>query len=69
MSRSPQYTSARNWVSSLCRIGPRSGSGSLPFFSIPLEMAETPWADGGMIICSTWVGRAVTPSIRGTECP
>jgi len=29
----------------------------------------TSCADGGMIMFSTGVGRAVTPSIRGTECP
>ena len=35
MSRSPQYTSARNCCSSRCRIGPRSGSGSLPVLEHP----------------------------------
>src|SRR6266545_5007713 len=68
-SRSPQYTSARNCSSARCRIGPRHGTGSLPFVNIPTEMTFTPCADGGMIISSTWVGRPVTPSMRGTEWP
>jgi len=36
---------------------------------MPIEITRTPLACGGRIICSTWVGRPVTPSIRGTLCP
>ena len=37
--------------------------------NMPMEMTFMPCAVGGMIICSTWVGGPVTPSMRGTECP
>ena len=68
-SRSPQYTSARNCCSARCSIGPRQTTGVLPLVNMPMEMTFTPCADGGMIMFSTGVGRPVTPSIRGTECP
>ena len=68
-SRSPQYTSARNCCSARCSIGPRQTTASLPAVNIPIEMTFTPCACGGMIMSSTRVGRAVTPSMRGTEWP
>ena len=68
-SRSPQYTSARNCCTARCSIGPRQTTGALPVVNMPMEITFTPCAVGGMIICSTWVGGSVTPSIRGTECP
>ncbi len=68
-SRSPQKTSARNCWRARCSIGPRQTTAVLPGVNIPIEMTFTPCACGGIIICSTWVGRAVTPSIRGTLCP
>ena len=68
-SRSPQYTSARNCWRARCSIGPRHTTAALPWVNIPIEMTFTPYSDGGMIILSTWVGRPVTPSIRGTEWP
>ena len=37
--------------------------------NMPIEMTFTSWATGGRIISSTWVGRPVTPSIRGIEWP
>ena len=58
-SRSPQYTSARNCCSARCSIGPRHTTGALPGVNMPIEMTFTPCADGGMIMFSTWVGRAV----------
>ena len=36
---------------------------------MPIEMTFTSCAIGGRIMSSTWVGRWVTPSIRGTENP
>jgi hypothetical protein len=36
---------------------------------MPIEMTFTSCATGAMIMSSTWVGRSVTPSIRGTEWP
>jgi hypothetical protein len=36
---------------------------------MPIEMTFTPFADGGMIMFSTWVGRPCAPSMRGTLCP
>ena len=69
-SRSPQQTSARNCCSARCSIGPRHTTAVLPGVNMPIEMTRTPFAAiGGMIIWSTWVGRPVTPSIRGTLCP
>ena len=50
-------------------MGPRHTTGVLPWVNMPIEMTLMSWATGGMIIFSTWVGRPVTPSIRGTECP
>jgi hypothetical protein len=41
----------------------------LPAVNIPIEMTFNPCACGGMIMSSTRVGRAVTPSMRGTEWP
>jgi hypothetical protein len=40
-----------------------------PRVNIPMEMTFTSCISGGKIICSTWVGRPVTPSMRGTEKP
>ncbi len=68
-SRSPQYTSARNCCSARCSIGPRQTTASLPAVNIPIEMTFSPCICGGMIMSSTRVGRAVTPSMRGTEWP
>ena len=50
-------------------MGPRHTTGALPVVNMPIEMTFTPCPDGGIIICSTWVGRPVTPSMRGTEKP
>jgi hypothetical protein len=36
---------------------------------MPIEMTFTPFADGGMIMFSTWVGLPSLPSMRGTEWP
>jgi hypothetical protein len=41
----------------------------LPGVNMPMEMTFTPYACGGMIMLSTWVGLSSTPSIRGTEWP
>ena len=68
-SRSPQNTSARNCCNARCSIGPRQTTGVLSLVNIPIEMTFTPYAIGGMIIFSTWVGRSVVPSMPGTECP
>ena len=68
-SRSPQNTSARNCCSARCSIGPRQTTAVLPGVNMPIEMTFTSCATGGMIICSTWVGLPVTPSMRGTEKP
>ena len=68
-SRSPQYTSARNCCTARWSIGPRQTTGVLPSVNMPIEMTLMPCAVGGIIICSTWVGRPVTPSMRGTEWP
>ena len=68
-SRSPQYTSARNCCTARCSMGPRHTTGALPVVNMPIEMTFTPCPDGGIIICSTWVGCPVTPSMRGTEKP
>ena len=40
-----------------------------PAVNMPMEMTFSPCACGGMIMSSTRVGRAVIPSIRGTEWP
>ena len=68
-SRSPQNTSPRNCCSARCSIGPRHTTGWLPGTNMPIEMTFTSCASGGRIMSSTWVGRSVTPSIRGTENP
>ena len=34
---------------------------------MPIEMTFTPFADGGMIMFSTWVGVPSAPSMRGTR--
>ena len=68
-SRSPQYTSPRNCCTARCSIGPRHTTGALPLVNMPMEITFTSCETGGMIICSTWVGVPVTPSIRGTEWP
>jgi hypothetical protein len=41
----------------------------LPAVNIPIEITFTPCACGGMIMSSTWVGRASVPNMRGTEWP
>src|SRR5271163_4884287 len=69
MSRSPQYTSARNCCNARCSIGPRHTTGVLPSVNWAIEMTFTSWAKGGRIIDSTWVGRSVVPIIRGMEWP
>ncbi len=68
-SRSPQNTSARNCCSARCSIGPRQTTGWLPGTNMPIEMTFTSWLSGGRIMSSTWVGRPVTPSMRGIEKP
>ena len=65
-SRSPKYTSVRNWLSVRCSIGPRQATatddarppGSVGSTNMPIEITFTPCATGGRIISSTRVGRA-----------
>ena len=46
--------------------GRATTTGALPGLNMPIEMTDTPWAGGGMIMSSTWVGRCrSTPSMRG----
>ena len=68
-SRSPQKTSARNCSSALCRIGPRQTTAELSGRNMPIEMILTPWATGGMIMLSSWLGGYSTPIMRGMENP
>ena len=70
-SRSPHQTSARNCCSARCSIGPRKATGwdTPPGLNGSIEMTVTPCADGGMIMPSTIVGGAVTPSMPGIEWP
>ena len=68
-SRSPQKTSERNCWTARCSMGPRQTTGCLSSTNMPIEMTFTPWATGGTIMPSSWVGTRSTPSMRGMEKP
>ena len=68
-SRSPQKTSARNCWIARCSIGPRHTTGALSSTKWPMEISDTPWACGGMIMSSTWCGLSSEPIMWGTEWP
>ena len=68
-SRSPQKTSDRNCWTARWSMGPRQMTGCLSSTNMPMEMTFTPWATGGTIMPSSWVGARSTPSMRGMEKP